>query len=619
MPVTQKEFDILLEKANGLPLCPGVYIMKNKAGKVIYVGKSKKLKNRVSQYFHGGVKNIKTAKMVNAVHDFDYYVCDTEIEALTLENTLIKQYTPRYNIRLKDAKSYPYIKITQEEYPRLVCTRTRSSDKAKYFGPYSGTAAVYLVISMLEKALGLPSCKRQFPRDIGKERPCLYYQMGKCCGVCTGKISKEEYSDLIKCAYDVLRGHTSAAKQRLQQQMMECAEAELFEAAAKIRDTITALDNLRQRQKVVASPETEQDVIGFYSDDTSSCITVFYIREGVLSDRGEFVFGNDEIADIGALTSFLCEHYINREYIPQKILLSFHPEDGDLDLLTQFLSDRAGRKITIKTPERGDLKTLCDMAVQNAYEKCRVRSEEIQKSDGTLLNLARTLCLEAVPERIESYDISNMGSDNITAGMIVCVNGRFKKSDYRSFNIKGISSPDDYASMCEAITRRFSHLNDEKSNDSFTELPDLILLDGGRGHVSVVRETLSQLGISIPVFGMVKDDYHKTRAICTDTEEISIAHDNELFTFIYKIQEEVHRFTISKMTHAKRSTVKHSSLEKIKGIGPEKAKKLLAAFKGLQGIKAATYEELLTVKGITSANAKDIFNHFHNSTEENNI
>ena len=616
MPTTQSELDNLLEKANGLPLCPGVYIMKNKAGKVIYVGKSKKLRNRVSQYFHSGAKNVKTAKMVSVVHDFDYYVCDTEIEALTLENTLIKQYTPRYNIRLKDAKSYPYIKITAEEYPRLVCTRKRSSDKAKYFGPYTGTATVYLIISMLEKALGLPSCKRQFPKDIGKERPCLYYQMGKCCGVCTGKVTQEEYADLIKCAYDVLRGNTSVARQRLQKQMTEYAEAEQFEAAAKVRDTIIALDKLRERQKVVASPDTEQDVIGFHSDDTCSCITVFYIREGVLSDRAEFLFGSDEIADAGALTSFLCEHYVNREYIPQRILLSFHPEEGDLELLSDFLSGRAGRKITVRVPERGELKTLCDMAAQNACEKCRVRSEEIQKSDSTLIKLASTLCLEALPERIESYDISNFGSDNITAGMIVCQNGRFRKSDYRTFNIKGISSPDDYESMREAITRRFAHLNDPNSDDSFTQLPDLILLDGGKGHVSVVRDVLSGLGIFVPVFGMVKDDYHKTRTLCTDTDEISIAHDNELFTFIYKIQEEVHRFTVSKMTRAKRSTVKRSSLEKIKGIGPEKAKKLLSAFKGLQGIKTATYEELLTVKGITATNAADIYGHFHPKSNE---
>ena len=379
MPVSQAELDRLLEKANSLPLCPGVYIMKNKSGRVIYVGKSKKLKNRVAQYFHGGSKNIKTAKMVSAVADFDYVLCDTEIEALTLENTLIKQYTPRYNIRLKDAKSYPYIKITAEEYPRLICTRRRIADKAKYFGPYTGVSVAYSIIDLLNKTLGLPSCKRQFPRDIGKGRPCLYYQLGTCCGVCTGNVSVGEYAELVKCAYDVLRGRTSTAKQKLHETMMRYADDERFEAAARVRDTIASLDKLQQRQKVVASPDTEQDIVGFYSNELCSCITVFYVRDGVLNDKAEFVFGRDEIADEGSLISFLCDHYINREYIPKRILLSFDPIEDDRELISSFLSERAFRKVEVRTPEKGELKTLCDMAVQNASEKCRLYTDEIQK------------------------------------------------------------------------------------------------------------------------------------------------------------------------------------------------------------------------------------------------
>lgn len=614
MPTDREHMNTLLEKASSLPLCPGVYIMRSKSGKVIYVGKSKKLRNRVSQYFQNGAKNIKTAKMVSAVNDFDYFVCDTEIEALSLENTLIKQYSPRYNIRLKDDKSYPYIKISADEYPSITCTRKRDNDKGKYFGPYTGTSTAYTIIGLLQKTLGLPSCKRQFPRDIGKERPCLYYQMGQCCGLCTGKVDPEEYAALIKCATDILRGNTSAAKQKLKEQMLEYSEKERYEAAAKCRDTIIALDKLRQKQKVVASPDTEQDVIGLYNGDISSAVTVFYIREGTLNDKAEFVFGADEIADEGAMTSFICEHYRRREYIPSKILLSFTPPEDELELITSFLCNQAKRKISVKIPERGELKTLCDMAVENAKEKTRAYEQDAQKNDKTLYRLAELLGLDAIPERIESYDISNIGSENLTAGMIVCENGKFKRSDYRVFSIKSVEGTDDYASMREALLRRFSHLSDEKG--SFSEYPDLILLDGGKGHVSTIKQALSEIGVGVPVFGMVKDDFHKTRTLCDESSEISIANEKDVFTLVYRIQEEVHRFTISRMHGAKRNSLKHSSLEKIKGIGTEKAKILLAHFGGLAGVKKATSEELALVKGITRRDAAEIYGYFHKNSDE---
>ena len=609
MAIKESENKILLEKANGLPVRPGVYIMKNAAGSVIYVGKSRKLKNRVSQYFQNSEKNVKTANMVRQVKDFDYYVCDTEIEALSLENTLIKQYSPKYNIRLKDAKSYPYIKMTEGEYPRLVMTRKRQNDGGKYFGPYSGTATVFSVINTLSAVLGLPTCKRSFPRDIGKERPCLYYQMKKCCGVCTGNVSEEEYREKIRFASDVLRGNTASVKNELTEKMLEAAESERFEAAARYRDTLAALDRLGQKQKVVAAPGTEHDVIALYNDDICSCISVFFIRDGAVSDKSEYVFGKDRIVDESNIAAFICELYRVREYIPKSILLSFEMEHEDLETVAQYLSGIAERKVNIRTPERGEMKTLCDMVRDNAAEKAKIYRAEAEKDEGVLLRLMELLGLEVYPERIEAYDISNIGHEHITAGMIVSEGGKLKKADYRSFKIKSVTDgTDDYQSMREALSRRLAHLEDE--DGSFAELPDLILLDGGKGHVSVVKELLCDLGLDLPVFGMVKDDFHKTRALCTDTEEISIARENSVFVFIYKLQEEVHRFTVSKMSNAKSKTLTKSSLTKIKGIGDAKAKALLKALGGYTAVKNASLEKLCEVKGISRADAENIVLYF---------
>lgn len=609
MAIKESENKVLLEKANSLPLRPGVYIMKNVSGSVIYVGKSRKLKNRVSQYFQNSEKNTKTANMVRQVKDFDYYVCDTEIEALSLENTLIKQYSPKYNIRLKDAKSYPYIKITDEEYPRLVMTRKRENDGGKYFGPYSGTSTVYSVINALSAVLGLPTCSRKFPKDIGRERPCLYYQLKKCCGVCTGSVSAEEYAEKIKLAADILRGNTVSVKNELTEKMYEAAEKENFEAAAKYRDTVSALDRLGQKQKVVAAPGTEYDVIALYNDDVCSCISVFYIRDGAVSDKSEYVFGSDRIVDESNISAFICELYKIREYIPKSILMSFDMDGEDLSAVGEYLSGLAGRKINLRTPERGEMKTLCDMVRDNAAEKAKSYKNEAEKDEKILLRLAEILSLETYPERIEAYDISNLGREHITAGMIVTDGTKFKRSDYRSFKIKTVTDgTDDYQSMREALSRRFAHLDD--SEGSFAALPDLILLDGGRGHVSVARELLSEIGLDLPIFGMVKDDFHKTRALCTDTEEISIAKENALFVFIYKLQEEVHRFTVSKMSSAKSKTLTKSSLTKIKGIGDAKAKTLLKAFGGFTGVKKASVDELCAVKGISRADAESIAQYF---------
>ena len=609
MPVTEEQRARLLERANSLPLTPGVYIMKDRTGQVIYVGKSRKLKNRVSQYFQNGEKHIKTARMVAAVQDFEYFLCDTEIEALTLENTLIKQHHPKYNIRLKDAKSYPYIKITDDAYPRLVMTRKRDTDKGKYFGPYSGTKTVYSIIDTLNRTLGLPSCNRRFPRDIGKERPCIYAQMGRCCGPCTGQVTEEAYARLIGLAADLLRGHTARAKAILTEQMYAHAEAERFEAAAKCRDTIAALERLHQKQTVVASPETEQDVVGFAADDIAACVSVFYIRGGAVIDKEDYISGGERILDEETLSTFLCEHYSIRTEIPKTILLSIPLEEEARAAVEAYLSERAGHRVTLRTPERGANKTLCELVAANAAERVRQYSLEAQKDEGVLVRLMELLLLPDYPRRIEAYDISNIGAEHLTAGMIVCEDGKFLKSDYRHFKIKTVDGTDDYGSMRETLFRRLSHLSD--SDGSFSKLPDLILLDGGKGHVSVVRGLLSEMDLDIPVFGMVKDDFHKTRALCTEDEEISIAREQAVFTFIYRIQEEVHRFTVSRMDAAKRKTLTHSSLTKIKGIGDAKAKILLKAFGGLGGVKNASEEALAAVKGISKADAQHVYEALH--------
>ncbi len=604
----------LLEKANQLPLTPGVYIMRNAEGRVIYVGKSRKLKNRVSQYFQKNVKGIKTARMVSNVADFDYFLCDTEIEALALENTLIKQHTPRYNIRLKDAKSYPYIKITAESYPQLRFTRTRSADKARYFGPYSGASVAGSVLRTLQKTLRLPTCNRHFPQDIGKERPCLYYQLGQCCGPCTGKISEQEYAELIHCATEILRGNSHAVVQDLQQKMQQAAQEERFEMAASYRDRMFALQKLSQKQKVLDAPDVSEDVFGFHQDDYGAAMTVFYVREGALIDKQEAVFGNDEILDAEALISYVFDHYRLHDDIPPRILLSFEAEDEELEPLSQLLSEKLGRRVQIYTPMRGARKQLCELAVQNAAEMLLATRRAVEKNDETMLRLAQMLALEVVPNRIESYDISNLGSEFKTCGMIVWQDGKFCKSDYRTFRIKGVEGTDDYACMREALSRRLAHLNDEK-DAGFSPVPDLILLDGGAGHVSVIRQLLQEMQLDIPVFGMVKDQFHKTRALCTEDEEISIAQERAVFTAIYRIQEEVHRYSVKRMSDAKRSTLRTSSLEKLPGVGKAKAKILLSHFGGSSALKKASKKELEAVPGIGPVLAESIYQYFHGKEE----
>ena len=600
----------LLEKALSLPLSPGVYIMRDKNGKVIYVGKSRALKNRVSQYFHESHKDIKCEKMVSNVADFDYMLTDSEMEALTLENSLIKQYSPKYNIKLKDAKSYPYIKINMNApFPEITMTRHRANDGARYFGPYSSAAAVYSIIQTIQKSFGVASCGKQFPRDIGKSRPCLNSHLGFCPAPCTGKISSEEYKAVFKEIIAFLRGSYREAENSLREKMQTASDNLMFETAARCRDRITALKSLWQRQKVVGDPDLEQDVIALFSGETCSCLSVFFIRSGSVSDSESHIFEYDKIVDSESLTSFLCELYTKREYIPKEIILDFTLDNGENEFFAGFLSQKAGEKIYVQHPKKGAKKALCDMVRENARQNAALYSKQSEHSESVLVKLASMLGLEVIPDRIEAYDISNYGSDNITAGMIVSEGGKFKKSDYRSFRIS-LKEQDDYAAMSQAIMRRFSHLGDD--GGSFSSPPDLILLDGGKGHVNVIKEVLNGLSLEIPVFGMIKDEHHKTRALTDGANEISIAREQPVFVFIYKIQEEVHRYSVGRMTSAKRKTVKTSALEDIPGIGKIKAKNLLSHFRSLSAIKSASEYELSQVKGINRSDAAHIVRYFRN-------
>ena len=670
---SRETLEYLRRKAALLPKSPGVYIMENACGKVIYVGKSRALKNRVSQYFHGS-HDLKTTKMASNVNDFRYITCDTEMEALVMENNLIKQYNPKYNILLKDSKSYPYIRITDGEYPRVVLSRRRD-EKGMFFGPYSGAGVVYSVISTLERVLGLPSCKRKFPEDIGKGRPCVYRQIGRCCGVCAGDVSAAEYAELIGCAVQFLKGNTDAVEKSLYDRMLRASDEERYEEAARCRDALTSLKKLGQTQKTHLPRDTDCDVVAFASHEGCDCAAVIYIRGGKICDSEYFTFGADEITGAGStesvadstesmagetgceksmadgtggedktasagivpngaadvdcaepddggdeesveetpMSAFIVGLYRGREYIPPEILLSFDMPEGEKNLIGAYLGERAGHKVTLRTPKRGEARSLCLMAQRDAVRHSETRRKRDEDDERVLVRLASLLSLEVVPQRIEAYDISNLGSEHITAGMIVADGGKLRKSDYRVFRIKGQDAPDDYSAMRQTLMRRIAHIGDGEDTSLSAE-PDLILLDGGAGHVGVARELFRDADCHIPVFGMVKDEHHKTRTLVSDTNEVSIAREAEVFRFIYKLQEEVHRFTVSRMSAAKRKTLKTSSLEKISGIGPAKAKKLMSHFKTLSALKEASEEEISAVSGISRADAEAVFAFFNKNS-----
>lgn len=600
--------DRLRGKANSLPMTPGVYIMKDSGGGVIYVGKSKKLKNRVTSYFTGQSHSFKTAKMVSLVHDFDYIVCKTEIEALTLENVLIKKHSPKYNIKLKDAKSYPYIKVTNEEYPRLFVTRERRSDRARYFGPYQSSQSAHAALDAVMRIFTLATCKRSFPRDVGRDRPCIYRDMGRCIAPCTGKVSGAEYRSLVKCAEWVLDGNVRETKGMLTAEMNEAAENMEFERAAAIRDSIYALDKLAEKQKVVADVKVNRDVFAMHTSETEGVLAMLSIRSGALVKKNEFILSVSELTSPDDAISLIADYYDTTGNVPREIMLDFPLTKEDTELLSEYLSINTKYRVSVRIPERGDGRALCDLALENARESARQYRLEGEREDKNLKRFAELLGLRELPDRIEAYDISNIGDENITASMVVWAGGKMKKSDYRTFTVKTTDGRDDYGSMREVIHRRLLHVGD--GTQSLGESPDLILLDGGGAHVSVVREVLSELDMDIPLFGMVKDDYHKTRAITDGEREISIAKETGVYSFVYNIQEEAHRFAVKHSSGAKIKTMTRSTLERVKGIGPKKAKLLLSKMP-IARIRTASKEELEAIKGISKKDAESIYEYYH--------
>ena len=603
----------LRDKAASLPMTPGVYIMKDERGEIIYVGKSKKLKNRVSSYFVGNTHSLKTHNMVMRVRDFDYIVCKTEIEALTLENVLIKEHSPKYNIRLKDSKTYPYIKVTREEFPRLFVTRERMSDKARYFGPYASSAAAHTALATVKRILGLPTCKLSFPKDIKKARPCIYRDIGRCIAPCAGGVTSEEYLRLIGCAEDILNGNIGEVKRTLTLEMEKLAEDMEFERAAAVRDSINALSSLIEKQKVVGDARITRDVFGIYTEDGFGVLSLLSIRGGALLSKNDFALaGALDICDEDVV-SLIASHYDGGASLPKEIMLAFDIDEENRELLSEYLAIIKGARVTVRTPERGDGRAICDMANKNAEESARQMRLTSERENKNIKRITELLSLEAPPMRIEAYDISNVGNESIVASMVVYEGGRLKKSDYRLFSVRSTAGQDDYGSMREALKRRLSHIGD--GTPSLGERPDVILVDGGAGHVGVAKEVLSEIGEDIPIFGMVKDDYHKTRALTDGKREISIAKEFDVYAFIYNLQEEAHRFALKASSNSKRKTLTHSVLEKIDGIGKSKAKALLAAYP-LGKIKTASVEELLEVSGIGRRDAERIYEYFRKSEKK---
>ncbi len=595
----------LLQKANTLPTTPGVYIMKNADGTVIYVGKSKALKNRVSSYFlpsanHSG----KTLKMVMSVFDFDVYHTATELEALLLENRFIKQYMPKYNIKLKDSKGYPYICVTSEEYPRVSVEHERIYKNAKYFGPFSSAVAAKNIIDVAKRAFMLPTCNKKFPNDIKKNsRPCLNFHIKRCGGVCVGNMSADEYNERISDAVHVFKGDYGFLEKQLTEKMNQCSESLDFENAAKYRDFLVSIKRIGDKQHIVTSTDTEADIVGIYSDDMGGAFVWLFIRGGAIVDKEEISFGAKEIISSESIVTFMIDFYKTRQFVPKEIWVDYPLTTEDIELLNGFFRDEVGKHTNVFVPKIGDKKRLSAQASSNAKESVLRDRREKEKNGFFLSEFSSLLNLNGIAERIEAYDISNSGDEHITASMIVLCGGKFSKGKYRTFNIKTTKGQDDFGAMREALERRLSHKD--------WEYPDLILVDGGIGQVNAVKGVVEKFSSSIAVIGMVKDEYHKTRILTDGENEISIAHLKDVYTFVYKIQEEAHRVAITKMDAKRRKVYKKSSLENIKGVGDKTAKALLSYFGGLKGIKNATVEELSAVKGVSKTAAVAVYEYYN--------
>lgn len=605
--MTEKE---LRRKAMALPLQPGVYIMKNRDKKIIYIGKAKKLKNRVSSYF-GSHSNhsLKVIKMVENVDDFDYIIVDTEFEALVLECSLIKQHMPKYNILLKDDKGYNYIKITKGEFPRISECKRMDDDGAEYVGPYISSFSVKNAVEETLKIFKLPRCSKQFPRDYGKSRPCLNGFMGLCSAPCAARITRDEYVNNVNDAVAFLKGGSQAAVREMTRQMQEFSENLQFEEAAKLRDRIKAIKNLDEKQKVVSINVPEEDVFALVNGKKKACLEVIRFENGWLTDSEFWLI--DSVDNLSAARFELIErYYAMRSRIPARIAVDGEIEDENL--LLQFLESRRGKKTEFIHPQKGEHLSIVKMCIQNANEHLAQSEGRLGREFAALEELAGLLGLAKPPEYIESYDISHtFGADNV-AGMVVFHNGRPMKKAYKRFSIKGFDGQNDVGSMNEVLTRRFHHYYNDEEGSTFKILPDLILLDGGQPQVNAVLPVVEKMGINVPVFGMVKDNKHRTRAIAFGGGEIEINSHRSAFTLVSDIQEEVHRFAISYHHKKHKKAALSSSLLGIEGIGEAKVKALMKYFKTISKIKESSVEELQKCPSINRKNAQKIFEFYHN-------
>jgi excinuclease ABC subunit C len=585
----------LRDKTSKLTSKPGCYIMKDKSEKIIYIGKAKNLKKRVTSYFRRGQDHLpKVWKMVSNVYDYDFIVTDSEFEALVLECSLIKQYTPKYNILLKDDKGYSYIRISNEEYPRITAVLQKNDDNAEYIGPYTSSYAVKQAVKEANKVFMLPTCSRVFPRDFRKARPCLNNHIKQCMGVCTGRISAEEYRATVKQAVEYIKQGSSESVERLTKEMEKAAEELNFELAAKLRDRISAIAKAAENQKIIDADMKDSDIIAISQNSEMACASVIMYRNGRLFDKADFFLGEKE-DQAKMREEFILRFYSSKDFIPREILLD--EEINDYELLQQWLREKSGHAVNISTPKRGHLLRLTTLAKSNASEYLSIKVGRTGKEITALEELAKALSLSKPPKFIECYDISNLASSNMVAGMVVFENGRPCKKFYKKFSIKTVEEQNDYACMCEVLQRRFRNYY-EKTDEGFSTLPDLILLDGGQGHVNTVTPVIRSMGIEVPVFGLVKDSKHRTRAVATGGGEISLTKSRSAFNLVTRIQDEVHRYAITYQAAKHKKTSYQLELTKIKGIGEKKAIKLMTEFKTKDNLKKASIEEIAKAAGI---------------------
>ena len=602
----------LRKKANTLPMEPGVYLMRDRRGEIIYVGKAKKLKNRVTSYFRGVEHHLpKVYRMVEQVQDFDYIVTDSEFEALVLECSLIKLHSPKYNILLKDDKGYHYVCVTKEPYPRIKLAMQKADDGNEYIGPFVSSMVVKQTVEEANRVFLLPTCRRKFPEDFGKERPCLNFHIHQCMGVCRGKITPEAYREVLEEALQFIRSGGVQSVEVLTERMQQAAEALDFERAARYRDRISAIRRITEQQKVIEFPHESLDVLGWVQGEDKIYCSLLVLREGRLRDKKDFSF--DCMAEPEEIvTEFLLSYYMQAEAAPAEVFLD--RELPDRALLEQLLREHRGKKIQFTVPQRGESRKLCQMAQNNAAQELARDTNRTGREIAALTELGRLLGLSHPPDYIEAFDISNIGGSTIVGGMTVFRRGRPEKRLYKKFTIRDMAAPDDYAAMEQMLTRRLTHYKEAADNgkkDGFETLPDLWLIDGGAGQVAAAKKAAAQFGVEIPIFGMVKDDRHRTRAIRAENEEIAIRSSQSVFRLITAIQDETHRYAISFSRKKHRKTGFASVLTGVPGIGEQRAAKLLKHFKSMAAVKAADEEALAAAPGMTRPAAEALYRYLH--------